>query len=355
MCACCHISTPPYALTYGHRHWHSIEHEPRRWGGQLGLPHRGDSASPRPAVPSSPSAPLPKAGPTLHPSSRYLTKGHPCNDLGDGPPKPIYHRPPTGPRYTAATPTHTCMHTWHRGLAPPGVTCRALDTSVSSQSTSLAPTQHWETEIEDRRDGGSRGDSLLVPNPEDDHGMDHLVAVTTCDSRGRTTLSGEAQRRQQILPSGGYDEPPHGSSDRTAAPMTARTTHRGVAPVTKTGPDEPNTKQRPPSTFYVWRAEGLQKLLESADHLGSFLEIVRDQDPDVLLIQEVRLQAHPDKGRRFASATDATHLRQLNEQLPSYTFTASLASDCERGGQLVGVKIGSEIPALHFNFFGSYP
>ncbi len=105
-------------------------------------------------------------------------------------------------------------------------------------------------------------------------------------------------------------------------------------------------KNRTPRKFWTWNMDGLTPRIASG--LEEFCKQARLILPDIISIQEPRLECCPERGRSFASARCSKDLDFLRSRLPRYRFYCSFASK-KYAGQILAVLEECSVPSVRYN------
>ena len=108
-----------------------------------------------------------------------------------------------------------------------------------------------------------------------------------------------------------------------------------------------------PRTFFSWNCNGLTQRVKSGDLEEKFYPQVESLDPDIISLQEIRLQCEPDQpGVVMIGSTGEQIWRRFLEPLwNDYDAYLSLSS-LKYGGQAVLVKKSLNKPIVTYNMLG---
>ena len=109
---------------------------------------------------------------------------------------------------------------------------------------------------------------------------------------------------------------------------------------------ESSVRGRVPRRFWTWNVDGLTPRVASG--LEEFCKQARLILPDVISLQEPRLECCSNRGRTFASLRCSKVLDYLCSRLPRYKFYCSFASK-KYAGQILAVFEECSLPNVRYN------
>ena len=109
---------------------------------------------------------------------------------------------------------------------------------------------------------------------------------------------------------------------------------------------ESSVRGRVPRRFWTWNVDGLTPRVASG--LEEFCKQARLILPDVISLQEPRLECCSNRGRTFASLRCSKVLDYLCSRLPRYKFYCSFASK-KYAGQILAVFEECSLPSVRYN------
>ena len=110
---------------------------------------------------------------------------------------------------------------------------------------------------------------------------------------------------------------------------------------------ENSARSRVPRRFWTWNVDGLTPRVASG--LEEFCKQARSILPDVISLQEPRLECCSNRGRSFVSSRCSKVLEFLYSRLPRYKFYCSFASK-KYAGQILAVFEECALPSVRYNF-----
>lgn len=152
------------------------------------------------------------------------------------------------------------------------------------------------------------------------------------------------------------EEPSTGSKNSTVPFPTKKQTENNGEASLSIGYSRTATRQ--PRSFCTWNCNGLTVRLtkHNGSEIKEFLEFVRNEKPDVITLQEVRMKSGSEKRRSEISTATKTYIEDhdafmiFKRKLASeYKIHLTLASK-KYAGQAIFIRFDVEQPQLSYNF-----
>ena len=141
--------------------------------------------------------------------------------------------------------------------------------------------------------------------------------------------------------------------ESASADNTTASTSKALSTLSEHGGVGDRGFSKDPATFFSWNCNGLNSRVKHQDLEGRFYDKLKKLDPDVVSLQELRLQCEPGNASVILqdstdAVTWATFMAPLQE---SYDVYITLSSR-KYGGQAVLVKKGLNQPQVSYNMHG---